>query len=66
MTEKLSTKVLDHLGLVSGMCDQLGIAQQIDNHISQNLDQRELSIGTSSVESDYRKSGRYPSSHAGS
>ena len=46
MLEKLSTKVLDHLGLVSGMCDELELVQQIDKHLTQDLGQREVSIGT--------------------
>jgi len=46
MSVELSTKVLDHLGLVSGMCDELDIVSQIDEHMPQDLAQREVSIGT--------------------
>lgn len=46
MGSELSTKVLDHLGLVSGMCDELELSTQIDSHLAQDLAQREVSIGT--------------------
>lgn len=45
MPSELSTKVLDHLGLVSGMCEELDLVNQIDSHFSQDLEQREVSIG---------------------
>ncbi|MFT7011869.1 MAG: hypothetical protein ACJAWR_001893, partial [Flavobacteriales bacterium] len=45
MASELSTKVLDHLGLVSGMCDELDLVNQIDSHFYQDLEQREVSIG---------------------
>ena len=31
MASELSTKVLDYLGLVSGMCDELDLVNQIDH-----------------------------------
>jgi len=46
MSSSLTSKTLDHLGLVSGMFDELGLAAQIDAHIPQDLDQRSVSIGT--------------------
>jgi len=36
---------LDHLGLVAGLYDELGIGQRIDQLIPQKLDQRTISIG---------------------
>lgn len=45
MESELSTKILDHLGLVSGMCDELDLANQIDSHLQQDLDQRAASTG---------------------
>jgi len=46
MATELSTKVLDHLGLVSGMCDELDLVRQIDSLVPQDLGQREVGIGT--------------------
>src|SRR5512147_2384063 len=37
---------LDHLGLVAGMCDELGIAERIDRVIVQDRDKRPVSVGT--------------------
>ena len=39
------SKDLDHLGLVAGMYDELEIGERIDEHISQDFEQREVSIG---------------------
>jgi len=36
---------IDHLGLVSGMYDELGIGEVVDSLISQDLEQRKLSLG---------------------
>ena len=33
IAKQYSTKVLDHLGLVAGMCSELGISQIVDEHI---------------------------------
>lgn len=41
-----SSKQLDHLGLVSGMIDELGLVSQIDNLMSVQEKERDLSIGT--------------------
>jgi transposase len=37
---------LNHLGLVAGMCDELGIAELIDRVIVQDSDKRLVSVGT--------------------
>jgi len=37
MSETYESKILDHLGLVTGMCDELELADQIDSHIAQDL-----------------------------
>lgn len=39
------SKVLDHLGLVAGMFEELEIGDRIDEHIAQDFDQREVSVG---------------------
>ena len=39
------SKVLDHLGLVAGMFDELEIGERIDEHIAQDLEEREISVG---------------------
>ena len=39
------THILDHLGLVAGLCDELGIDQIIDSLIPQDFEQRTVSIG---------------------
>lgn len=36
---------LAHLGLVAGMCDELGIAERIDRVIVQDRDKRTVSVG---------------------
>jgi transposase len=41
-----SSKQLDHLGLVSGMIDELGLVSQIDSLMSVQDKDRDLSIGT--------------------
>ncbi len=38
---------IDHLGLVSGMIDQLQIIQTIDNLITQDFEKRKITVGTS-------------------
>ncbi|HYQ92231.1 MAG TPA: DUF4277 domain-containing protein, partial [Candidatus Competibacteraceae bacterium] len=37
---------LDHLGVVAGMCDELGIAELLDRVIAQDPDNRTVSVGT--------------------
>jgi len=39
------SRVLDHLGLVAGMFEELEIGDRIDEQIAQDLDEREVSIG---------------------
>lgn len=39
------SKVMDHLGLVAGMYDELGIGVEIDQHIIQDFDKRIISVG---------------------
>jgi len=39
------SEILDHLGLVAGMYDELEIGRRIDSCIAQDLDQREVSVG---------------------
>jgi len=43
--ESCESRELDHLGLVAGMYDELGIGERIDEHIAQDFEQREVSIG---------------------
>lgn len=42
----LQTKSLDHLGLVSGMYDELGLGARIDALLQSETTRREVSIGT--------------------
>jgi hypothetical protein len=37
---------LNHLGVVAGRCDELGIAELMDRVIVQDRDQRTVSVGT--------------------
>jgi transposase len=39
------SKVLDHLGLVAGVFEELEIGDRIDEHIAQDFDEREISVG---------------------
>jgi len=39
------SEILDHLGLVAGMYDELEIGRRIDSCIAQDLDRREVSVG---------------------
>jgi transposase len=45
MTTKPTTQILDHLGLVAGMFDELGIAEVIDQYIPQDHEKRHISVG---------------------
>jgi len=45
----VSSKVMDHLGIVAGVCQELGIAKRIDEKIRKQRSDRKLSCGTSSV-----------------
>jgi transposase len=44
-TTPYSSYTLDHLGLVSGMVDELGLVQRIDALVEQDLSQRTVSVG---------------------
>jgi len=39
------SKVINHLGLVAGMCDELGLSELIDRVIPQDREKRTVSIG---------------------
>ena len=41
----MESKIIDHLGLVSGMWDELEVTQIIDNVIPQDATYRNISIG---------------------
>jgi len=45
MSTVYESKILDHLGLVAAMVDELELVEQIDQAISQDFDQRVVSIG---------------------
>lgn len=46
IVSECASKELNHLGLVAGMFDELGIAKSIDALIPQDMNQRNISIGT--------------------
>jgi transposase len=39
------SQVLDHRGLVAGMCDELGIGEVLDRATQQNPEMRDLTVG---------------------
>ncbi len=39
------TKTIEHLGLVAGMVDELGITERIDALVTQDKEQRHVSVG---------------------
>lgn len=45
MVARYETKTVEHLGLVAGMFDELGIGELIDQFIPQDKDQRFVTIG---------------------
>ena len=45
MSKQHTSLIVDHLGLVAGMYDELGIGQVIDNVIQQDKVKRNVSIG---------------------
>ena len=47
--EEYSTKVLDHLGLVAGICSELEISKIIDQHIAVESADKILSTGNAVV-----------------
>ena len=45
MSTSYETKTIEHLGLVAGMYDELGVGELIDQLISQDFEQRQVTIG---------------------
>ena len=45
MSETYKSETLEHLGLLAGMFDELGIGELIDTLVPQNLAQRRISVG---------------------
>lgn len=45
MSKEYSSKSLDHLGIVSGMIDELGIVEAINNHLQIDGKERQVSLG---------------------
>jgi transposase len=45
MAKGYESKIIDHLGLVASMYDELGIGMEIDDHIPQDCDRRIISVG---------------------
>ena len=45
MNETYKSETLEHLGLVAGMFDELGIGELVDKHVPQDLEQRKISVG---------------------
>jgi transposase len=45
MEASYETKTIEHLGLVAGMFEELGISEVIDQAIEQDLAQRQVTVG---------------------
>jgi transposase len=45
MSETYKSETLEHLGLVAGMFDELGIGELVDELVPQDLEQRKISVG---------------------
>src|SRR5918992_990740 len=45
MEQTYRSQILDHLGLVAGMFDELGIGEVVDNATQQNPEMRDLTVG---------------------
>ncbi|MCA9840407.1 MAG: IS1634 family transposase [Trueperaceae bacterium] len=45
MKERYKSETLEHLGLVAGMFDELGIGELVDKEVPQDLEQRNISVG---------------------
>jgi len=45
MNPTYETKTIEHLGLVAGMYDELGIGELLDQAIVQDFEQRQVSVG---------------------
>lgn len=45
MEERYETKTIEHLGLVAGMFDELGVGELLDEVIEQDFEQRQVTVG---------------------
>jgi len=45
MSETYKSETLEHLGLVAGMFDELGVGELVDAVVPQDLEQRKISVG---------------------
>ena len=45
MEQTYRSQILDHLGLVAGMFDELGIGEVVDKATQQNPEMRDLTVG---------------------
>ena len=45
MEQTYRRQILDHLGLVAGMFDELGIGEVVDKATQQNPEMRDLTVG---------------------
>ena len=45
LPQECSSKLLNHLGLIAGMYDELGLGELIDSLIPQDEEQRTVSVG---------------------
>jgi transposase len=45
MSTNYETKTIEHLGLVAGMFDELGVGELIDQVIAQDFEQRQVTVG---------------------
>ena len=45
LPQECSSKLLNHLGLVAGMYDEIGLGELIDNLIPQDKEKRVVSVG---------------------
>lgn len=45
MAQAYESKIIDHLGLVAGMYDELGIGMEIDDRIAQVYEKHNVSVG---------------------
>lgn len=47
MSETYKSETLERLGLVSGMFDELGMGELVDELVAQDLEQRRINVGQS-------------------
>ena len=45
MEQTYRSQILDHLGLIAGMFDELGIGEVVDKATQQNPEMRDLTVG---------------------